>query len=97
MTRYIDTESQWIPCSEKMPEEYEWTGTKDFGTTISDEVYVTFEDLKGERFCKHVSFQNGKISLYDQREIGYLHKGAIPIAWKPLPKPYERTDMRESK
>jgi len=82
-------ESQWIPCSERMPEEREWVGTKDFGTTISDEVYVTFESPKGERFCKHLSFQNGKVSRYDQMEIDAFHKGAVPIAWKPLPKPYK--------
>ncbi len=41
---------RWIPCSERMPEEHEWLGTKKFGTTISDEVYVTFENEKGERF-----------------------------------------------
>jgi len=88
----MDVEPKWIPCSEKMPEEREWIGTKDFGTTISDEVYVTFESPKGERFCKHLSFQNGKISRYDQMKIDTFHKGAIPIAWMQLPKPYEVKD-----
>ena len=82
-------EPQWIPVSERMPEEGEWIGTKEFGTTISDEVYVTFESPKGEKFCKHICFQNGKLSRYDQMEIDAFYKGAIPIAWKPLPKPYE--------
>ena len=36
-------EQRWIPCNERMPEEHEWIGTKKFGTTISNEVYVTFE------------------------------------------------------
>ena len=80
---------QWILLTERLPEEHEWIGTKELGTTISDEVYVTFESPTGERFCKHLSFQNGKLSPYTQREIDAWHKGSIPIAWMPLPKPYE--------
>lgn len=33
-----ENQSNWIPCSERMPDEHEWLGTKKFGTTISDEV-----------------------------------------------------------
>ena len=78
----------WIPCSERLPDEHEWLGTKEFGTTISDEVYVTFETPKGERFCKHLSFQNGNLSDYDQRTIDVFYKGSKPIAWMPLPEPF---------
>lgn len=81
-------EPDWIRCDERMPEEHEWLGTKRFGTTISDEVYVTFENPKGERFCKHLSFQNGKLSAFDQSTIDAFYKGSRPIAWKPLPEPY---------
>lgn len=80
---------RWIPCSERMPEEHEWIGTKKFGTTISDEVYATFENEKGERFCKHMQFQNGKLSRYDQFHMDTWFKGSKPIAWMPLPKPFE--------
>ena len=80
----------WIPCEEKMPEEHEWIGTLKFGTTISDEVYVTFENPKGERFCKHIRFQNGELSNYDKREIDICFKGSKPIAWRPLPEPYRK-------
>lgn len=80
---------RWIPCSEKMPEEHEWIGTKKFGTTISDEVYVTFENEKGERFCQHMKFQNGELSRYDQFHMDTWFKGSKPIAWMPLPKPFE--------
>ena len=79
----------WIPCSERLPEEHEWIGTKTFGTTISDEVYVTFESPKGERFTKHLSFQNGKVPSFKQKEIDVFYKGSVPIAWMPLPKPWE--------
>lgn len=83
----ISLEPDWTRCDERMPKEHEWLGTKRFGTTKSDEVYVTFETPKGERFCKHVSFQNGKVSGYDQRFIDAICKGSRPVAWKPLPDP----------
>ena len=79
----------WVPCSKKMPEEHEWIGTKQFGTTISDEVYVTFENPKGERFTKHLSFQNGKVPNFEQRTIDAFYKGSVPIAWMEKPKPWE--------
>lgn len=81
-------ESDWILCSERMPEEYEWLGTRKFGTTKSDEVFVTFENPKGERFCQHLSFQNGKLNRYDQSFIDTWYKGSKPIAWKHFPDPY---------
>lgn len=79
---------RWIPVSERLPDEHEWIGTKRFGTTISDEVYVTFENPKGERFTRHLSFQNGKLSISDQQTIDAFFKGSVPIAWMSLPDPY---------
>lgn len=84
-----DAEKSWIPVTERMPEEHEWLGTKRFGTTKSDEVYVTFENPKGERFCRHLSFQNGKLSAFDQSTIDAFFKGSRPVAWKPMPEPYQ--------
>ena len=85
---------RWIPCSERLPDEHEWLGTKKFGTTISNEVYVTFEAPDGQRFAKHISFQNGKLSPVDEQRMKVWFKGAKPIAWMPLPEPYreERTE-----
>ena len=85
----IESEQKWIPVTEALPEEREWLGTKRFGTTISDEVYVTFENPKGERFCKHLSFQNGKLSRFDQSTIDAFYPEAKPIAWMPLPESYK--------
>jgi hypothetical protein len=82
-------ESKWILCNERMPEEREWIGTKQFGTTISDEVYVTFETPDGQRFTKHISFQNGKLSRSDAEIMRVWHNGAKPIAWQPCPEPYK--------
>lgn len=84
----VTPKQKWIPVSEKMPEEHEWVGTKRFGTTMSNEVYVTFETPKGDRFTKHLSFQNGKLSLADQQRINAFYKGSVPVAWMPLPDPY---------
>lgn len=80
---------QWIPCSERLPEEREWIGTKQFGTTISDEVYVTIEVPSGERITKHMCFQNGSIPAYKQRSIDAFYKGGKVVAWMPIPDKYE--------
>ena len=80
---------RWIPVSERLPEEREWIGTKRFGTTISDEVYVTFEAPDGQRFADHISFQNGGLSASDAERMRVWYKGAKPIAWKPQPEPYK--------
>ena len=85
-------EQRWIPCSKRMPEEREWIGTKNFGTTISDKVYVTFEAPDGQRFADHISFQNGKLSRSDAEKMRVWYKGAKPIAWMPLPEPYRGGD-----
>lgn len=87
--KQLREQTRWILCGEKMPEEHEWVGTKRFGTTISDEVYVTLETPDGERFTKHLSFQNGKLSQTDQERMRVWFKGAVPIAWMPLPKSFE--------
>lgn len=86
--KQLREQTKWIPCNEKMPEEHEWIGTKRFGTTISDRVYVTFENPEGKRFVKHLSFENGKLSSFDQSKIDAFNTGSVPIAWMPLPKPY---------
>ena len=81
--------TRWILCSEKMPEEKEWIGTKQFGTTISDKVFVTLENSKGERYTQYLSFQNGKLSTTDQSTVDTFFKGGTPIAWMPKPEPYK--------
>lgn len=80
---------EWILCSKRMPEEHEWLGTKKFGTTISDEVYVMLENSEGRRYTQHLSFQNGKLSTADQSRVDAIFKGGTPIAWMPLPQQYE--------
>ena len=88
----LEQEQKWVLCSESMPEEREWIGTKKFGTTISDEVYVTLETTDGKRFCDHIRFQNGKFSLSKQAELDAIDKGIKAIAWMPLPKKYSEVE-----
>ena len=85
----VQPKQKWISVKDRMPEEREWIGTKKFGTTKSDEVYVTFEAPDGQRFTTHLSFQNGKLSISDQQKIDVWFKGSVTIAWAPLPKPWE--------
>ncbi len=84
----LEEQNDWIPCSERMPKEREWIGTKRFGTTISNEVYITFEASNGERFCDHVRFQNGKLSESKQIELNAIAKSIKPVAWRELPQPW---------
>jgi hypothetical protein len=80
---------RWRPVSDGMPEEHKWIGTEHFGTTISDEVYVTIEVPSGERIAKHMHFQNGSIPPFEQRNINTFYKGGKAVAWRPLPEPYQ--------
>ena len=82
---------EWIPCSERLPDEHEWIGTKEFGTTISDKVHITF-DVNGERFVRTLSLQNGELSNYEKRTMDTLYKGWKMVAWMPLPEPWKGAD-----
>lgn len=83
-----DKSHEWIPCSERLPEEHEWIGTKKFGTTISDKVHITF-DVNGERFVRVMSLQNGELSNSDKKTMDVFCKGWKMLAWMPLPKPWK--------
>lgn len=89
----IEPEQRWTPCSKRMPEEREWIGTKMLGTTISNEVFVTFETSDGQRFADHISFQNGKLSRSDEQRMRVFYNGAKPIAWMPFPEPYREGEQ----
>ena len=90
-----DRPQEWIPCSERLPEEREWIGTKKFGTTISDEVLVTFES-RGERFVRPIHFQNGELGGMDKHTMDAVHGEWKAVAWMPLPKPWKGADDEDN-
>lgn len=88
----IKPEQQWIPCSERLPEEHESIWAKAKGTDRwseamwekqSDEVIVTelFEDgtTRTDTACTHDGEWYVRVKMV-KRKI---------IAWMPLPEPYE--------
>lgn len=77
-------QTEWILCSERLPEEREWMGTKSFGTTISDNVLVTVRYKDGSRNVKCEHFRNGELPQSPLTELR-----GVPDAWMPLPKPYQ--------
>lgn len=84
--------SEWIPCKERMPKERDSIFKKLYGTKhwksamflgMSDDVNVTveFEDGKRKTITMHTvdgewKFPNKIIKMK-------------PVAWMPLPEPYE--------
>jgi hypothetical protein len=82
---------EWIPCNKRMPEEYEWVGTKKFGTTISDPVMITFES-NGERFVKMMRLQNGEPGRANARAMDVVYGEWKMLAWAPSPKPWKGAD-----
>lgn len=84
---------EWIPCSERLPEERESMFKKFKGTSkwceamfegISDDVNVTVEFEDGTRTTKTSHTLDGKWKC----EKGYGIKMKV-IAWQPLPEPYK--------
>ena len=90
----IELKQEWIPCEERLPEEREWIGTKQFGTTISDIVLITF-DVHGEKFVKPMSLQNGELSRADKKTMDAFYKDWNMLAWMPLPEPYHSGEVTE--
>ena len=82
-----DRAMQWTPVSEGLPKEKEWIGTKKFGTTKSDNIFITFE-ADGHRFIRLMSLQNGEPSSSDKFILNTLYEDWKMIAWMPLPQPY---------
>ena len=83
--------SDWIPCSEKMPEEKDSMFAKFYGTDKwreammrkrSDRVLVTVEYEGCERTTDVASTNDGVW----QNSISVIKRKVI--AWKPLPEPY---------
>ena len=84
---------EWIPVSERLPEEYESAFAKYYGTDQwtdslwrlkSKEVLVTIEYDDGHRTVTTSFTRDGK---WDRERRRVLHDLKV-IAWMPLPKSY---------
>lgn len=84
----------WIPCSERLPEEYDsifarLKGTKKWNNAMfektSDSVNVTVTDNKGQSVTTHAHTVDGEWHC----DLLIANKEYYIIAWKPLPEPYK--------
>lgn len=84
---------EWIPCSERLPEEHDsmfakFKGTNKWNTAMfeksSDEVIVTIEFGDGKRKTTTSKTMDGMWKI--EKDIFSPKK---VIAWQPLPEPYK--------
>lgn len=92
----VERESDWIPCSERMPKERDsmfarWKGTDKWTEAMfekrSDTVIVTIEYSNGKRTVAPAHTTDGKwrcdCIIGDDGEV---------IAWMPFPEPYRQNN-----
>lgn len=88
---------EWIPISEKLPDEHDSIFARFYGTdkwddafwrTKSKEVLVTIEYEDGTRIVKSSHTTDGKWELEKRVK---LRKCKV-VAWMPLPKPYKEKE-----
>lgn len=84
LARYEDAEEndrlgQWIPCSERMPEEEEY-------------ILLSFANYTGLDIGRYENDgENDKFYPGDEEET-YAHYGLTVNAWMPLPEPYREEE-----
>lgn len=87
----------WIPCSDRLPEEYDSIFAKLKGTDkwkdamfekTSDVVNVTVVDGYGNRITTIAHLVDGKWNC----DLLRINKSYQIIAWQPLPEPYKERD-----
>lgn len=86
---------EWIPVSEKLPEEHDSIFAKLYGTdnwdsklhrTVSNRVLVTVKCDDGTRFVKESHTRDGEWA--DEKKC----INCKVVAWSPLPNPYKEQD-----
>lgn len=86
---------EWIPVSEKLPEEHDSIFAKLYGTdnwdsklhrTVSNRVLVTVQCDDGTRFVKESHTRDGEWA--DEKKC----INCKVVAWSPLPNPYKEQD-----
>lgn len=86
----IDAEPQWIPCSERLPED-----SGDYLVRPSDSVledYSDFSEIMIMPYDADCEAFGWWVERYHPISLGYLDSDFNEfevLAWMPLPKPYE--------
>lgn len=70
-------ETQWIPCSERMPEDESY-------------ILVSFENYTMPDIARYEENDEGGTFYPGDDEETYAHYGLVVNAWMPLPTPYEK-------
>ena len=68
---------QWIPCSERLPEDESY-------------ILVSFENSTMPDIARYEENDEGGTFYPGDGEETYAHYGLIVNAWMPLPTPYEK-------
>ena len=68
---------QWIPCSERLPEDESY-------------ILVSFENSTMPDIARYEENDEGGTFYPGDEEETYAHDGLIVNAWMPLPTPYEK-------
>ena len=78
-------EPQWIPCSERLPEEKDAGILKKLGTNKRSDYVIATVEAKGERMTVTACTYDGAW----HGDMKYAFPDYKIIAWMPLPEPYQ--------
>lgn len=80
--------NDWIPCSEKMPDEKDAGILKKLGTQKKSEYVLATVEVKGERMTVTACTEDG---VWDWN-MKYAFPDYKVVAWMPLPEPYKEVE-----
>lgn len=79
----IDPEPQWIPCSERLPDEKDvGRALKELGIEKRSDYVIATVEVKGKRMTATACTYDGAWDWADFKVV----------AWMPLPAPYRESD-----
>lgn len=92
----VPSEQQWIPCSERLPENTEPVNI----TWVNRKPEPYYADIKNKPFTATGHYHNGKwwwysavcqdyLDEYGKCEMDEMDRDIEVIAWMPLPEPYK--------